>query len=85
MRERRVRMPKLAGSDSRASTRYPVTREIRYAVSDHARPVEKGSGRTTDLSSSGLRFSADRALATSLRLDLAIDWPYLRTEVSNCN
>ena len=76
MREQWVRMPKLAGSDRRASTRYPVTVEIRYAVSDHARPVEKGSGRITDLSSSGLRFSADRALATGLRLDLVIDWPF---------
>lgn len=70
-----MRLPKVPGPDRRASARYPVTLEIRYAASDHANSVEKGSGRISDLSSSGLHFSADRALAPGLCLDLVIDWP----------
>jgi hypothetical protein len=36
-----------------------------------------GSGRTIDLSSSGLSFTADRPLQTGQKLDVYIDWPVL--------
>jgi hypothetical protein len=39
--------------------------------------VETGSGRTIDLSSSGLSFPADRSLETGQKLDVSIDWPAL--------
>jgi hypothetical protein len=39
--------------------------------------METGCGRTIDLSSSGLRFAAQRPLEPGLRLDVAIEWPVL--------
>ena len=39
--------------------------------------METGSGRTIDLSSSGLSFTADRPLLTGQRLQVSIDWPVL--------
>jgi hypothetical protein len=36
-----------------------------------------GSGRTIDLSRSGLSFTADRALQAGQKLDVSIDWPVL--------
>jgi hypothetical protein len=39
--------------------------------------VETGSGRTIDLSSSGLSFTADKPLETGQKLDVSIDWPAL--------
>jgi hypothetical protein len=38
-------------------------------------PVETGSGRTIDMSSSGLSFTADKPLPVGQDLDLSIDWP----------
>jgi hypothetical protein len=56
--------------------RFQLTLEVRYSVLGRV-PVETGSGRTIDMSSSGLRFTADRSLATGQRLDVSIDWPVL--------
>jgi len=39
-----------------------------------------GLDRTSDLSSSGLHFSAAGALAPGLSLDLVIDWPLRQNE-----
>jgi hypothetical protein len=42
--------------------------------------MEKGLDRTSDLSSSGLHFSAARALEPGLSLDLVINWPLRQNE-----
>jgi c-di-GMP-binding flagellar brake protein YcgR len=75
--ERRVRRPEGASSERRASTRFSLNLEVRYTVSGSRGPVETGSGRTIDLSNSGLRFAAPRPLEPGLRLDVAIEWPVL--------
>jgi hypothetical protein len=41
------------------------------------KPVTAGTGRTIDLSSSGLRFTADRPLPVGQGIRLYIDWPAL--------
>jgi c-di-GMP-binding flagellar brake protein YcgR len=64
-------------SDRRSSFRVPVELEVRYSVVGHRRPVENGSGRTIDMSSSGLSFTADRPLSIGQRVDMSIDWPVL--------
>lgn len=74
-RERRVRLPQFPGGERRSSTRYPLSLELRYTVQIRHRPVEAGYGRIVDLSSSGLRFTAERPLETGLRVELAILWP----------
>jgi hypothetical protein len=63
--------------ERRASTRFPLNLEVRYTVSSHRIPREKGSGHTIDVSSSGLSFTADRPLAIGQRLGVSIDWPAL--------
>jgi hypothetical protein len=75
--ERRVRTPESPGPERRASTRFALTLEVRYTISGSRAPVETGSGRTIDLSSSGLCFTADRRLLTGQKLDVSIDWPIL--------
>jgi CheY-like chemotaxis protein len=70
-----VRLPKDASAERRASTRFPLTLEVRFAVSERRGLVETGSGRTIDLSSSGLSFIADRPMLTGQKLVVAIDWP----------
>jgi hypothetical protein len=75
--ERQVRLPKNARAEGRASTRFPMTLEVRYTVPGHRRPAGTGSGRSIDLSSSGMTFTADRPLRTGQRLEVSIDWPVL--------
>jgi hypothetical protein len=74
---RRVRLLKGLSSDSRSSVRVPMDLEVRYSVVRRRRSVENGSGRTIDISSSGLSFTADRPLSIGQTLDVSIDWPVL--------
>ena len=54
--------------------------EILYSIVGRRRPVENGSGRTIDMSSSGLSFTADKPLSIGQRLEVSIDWPVLLGE-----
>jgi hypothetical protein len=72
---RRVRLPNGLGSDRRAGVRFPVSLEVRYSIAGRRGSVETGSGRTIDMSSSGLSFTADRPLLVGQNLDVSIDWP----------
>ena len=74
---RRVRLLQGLSSDSRSSVRVPMDLEVRYRVVRRRRPVENGSGRTIDISSSGLSFTADRPLSIGQTIDVYIDWPVL--------
>ena len=49
--------------------------EVRYSIAGRRGPVETGSGRTIDMSSSGLCFTTDRPLPIGQKLDVSIDWP----------
>ena len=73
----RVRLLKGLNPDRRGSVRFPVNLELRYSVVGRCGPAENGSGRTIDMSSSGLSFTADTPLSVGLRLDVSIDWPVL--------
>ncbi len=73
--ERLAQLPKDASAERRANTRFPLTQKVRYAVSGRRAPMETGSGRIIDLSSSGLSFTADRPLLIGQKLEVSIDWP----------
>ena len=75
--ERPVRLPKVASPERRASTRFPLAIEVRYALTGCRERRKTGSGQTIDLSGSGLSFTADRPLLTGQRLEVAIGWPVL--------
>jgi len=74
-RERLVRLPKNAKAERRANIRFPLMLEIRYAVWERGGPVDRGSGRSIELSSTGLSFTADRPLRTGQTLEVYIEWP----------
>jgi hypothetical protein len=68
-------LPKPASNDRRVCARYPVSLDIHYTVQDRYKPLETGSGRIVDFSSSGLRFIADSPLTTGVTTELSVDWP----------
>jgi hypothetical protein len=76
---RQIRL-KGSSSDRRGSVRFPVKLEVRYSVVGLPGRAENGSGRTIDMSSSGLSFTADRPLSIGQTVDLSIDWPVLLGE-----
>jgi hypothetical protein len=76
-RERQVRLPWDESPERRVGARFPLALEVRYVVASRRAAVETGSGRTIDLSSSGLSFTADKPLRTGQKLDVSIDWPVL--------
>ncbi len=51
--------------------------EVRYSAAGRRGPVENGTGRTIDMSRSGLSFTAGRTLQVGHKLDVSIDWPVL--------
>jgi len=62
-------------SESRAKIRFPLKLELRYSIMGPSGPIESGSGRTIDMSSVGLSFTAEKPLSVGQMLDLSIDWP----------
>jgi hypothetical protein len=75
--QQRVRLPRHESPERRASTRFPLTLQVRYVVLGRRAPAETGTGRTIDLSSSGLSFTAERPLPAGHKIDVSIDWPVL--------
>ena len=63
--------------ERRASRRFPCALEVRYAIRGQGAPAKMGTGRTVDLSSSGLRFTADRPLPIGQGIQVYLDWPVL--------
>ena len=61
--------------ERRSSVRYPLNLELRYTVSGGLGPAETGTGRSIDLSRSGIRFTTDRRLSPGQRLEVYVDWP----------
>jgi hypothetical protein len=68
-------LPEDPGWDRRASARFAIALAVRYAVRHRRRVVDTGSGRTIDISSTGLCFTADGPLRTGMALDVSVDWP----------
>jgi hypothetical protein len=62
-------------SDRRHSDRFPIEREVRYKVLNKRGGEESGDGKTVNISSTGVLFSADQVLLPGRRLELSINWP----------
>ena len=72
-----MRIPKGASTERRAGTRFALSLGVSYAVLDRRAIVRTGSGRTIDLSSSGLSLTTNQPLLPGQNLDVSIDWPVL--------
>ena len=70
-----------ANRDQRLHRRYPVTLELEYKLLKRGRVVQRGSGRTLNISRSGVLFEANEALAPGGLIELMISWPFLLERV----
>jgi hypothetical protein len=61
--------------ERRRSSRFPIEREVRYKTLSQRTEVVQGSGKTLNISSSGVLFTADHELPIGTRLEVSISWP----------
>lgn len=64
-----------AAADRRQSDRFPIEREVKYRVLSKRSGDEGGDGKTVNISSSGVLFTASQMLLPGSRLELSISWP----------
>ena len=64
-----------SGTDRRNADRFPIEREIRYKVVGRKGIPDAGAGKTVNISSNGVLFTADHMLIPGRKLELAISWP----------
>lgn len=61
--------------ERRQADRFPIEREIRYRVLSKRNTYEEGTGKTVNISSTGVLFTTDQILLPGKRLELSISWP----------
>ena len=72
---------KISG-DRRRDKRYDIALEARWKLIRRRRVLDTGTGRTVDLSSSGILLEAERPLPVGLNLELSITWPVMLHNVA---
>jgi hypothetical protein len=61
--------------DRRSSRRYPLESDMAYKIVHRQRVIEVGSGRTVNMSASGILFESTRALPVGAKVELSVAWP----------
>jgi hypothetical protein len=78
IKERSMAIPNITSeadnADRRAAVRFPIAQDVRYKVFNR-NSIEVGSGKTVNMSSNGVLFTTERALAPGERLEVAVNWP----------
>ena len=62
-------------SERRGRSRFPFWEEVRYRVLNAKTQHLGGRGKTTDMSSGGLRFTTAGELEHGNLVELSVDWP----------
>ena len=72
---KRPENPDAGASERRRSSRFPIEREVRYKTLNQRSETFAGSGKTLNISSSGVLFTSDHDLPVGTRLEVSISWP----------
>jgi hypothetical protein len=64
-----------AQAERRRSNRFPIEREVRYRALNKRGGEKAGEGRTLNISSSGVLFTAEHLLLQGHRIEVSISWP----------
>ena len=67
--------PRNDNAERRRSSRFPIEREIRYKTLSQRSEMLQGVGKTLNISSAGVLFTADHDLPVGTRLEVSISWP----------
>ncbi len=72
---RQIETPEVTTTERRRSSRFPIERELRYKTLNQRAEILAGSGKTLNISSSGVLFTSDHDLPVGTRLEVSISWP----------
>lgn len=61
--------------ERRAADRFPIEQELRYKVLNKKFNHESGTGRTINISSSGILFATDEVLLPGRKIEVSLNWP----------
>jgi len=61
--------------ERRGKRRFPLRRQLRYTIREQGKPPATGAGMSTDMSSSGMQFTADRELPLHAYIEISLSWP----------
>ena len=61
--------------DRRASDRFPIERDVRYRAMNRKGADPVASGKTINMSSTGILFETEQMLLPGRRLELSVSWP----------
>src|SRR5262245_54463251 len=67
--------------ERRMKRRFHIDQEVRYKMLYGQRIAETGTGRTTNISSSGVWFSTENMLTNGMPVELSMTWPVLLNDV----
>jgi hypothetical protein len=62
-------------ADRRGSDRFSIEREVRYKVLNKKNGEDGGSGKTINMSSTGVLFTTEQMLLPGRRIEVSISWP----------
>ena len=62
-------------NERRQSDRFPIERDVRFRVMSRRSGEEAGDGKTVNISSNGVLFTAGQVLLPGRRVELSISWP----------
>ena len=65
--------------DRRVAARFPIERDIRYKLLAANGGNEEGTGKSINISSAGILFTADRLLPPGSYIEITVSWPVLLT------
>ena len=71
----RLETPELPNAERRRSSRFPIERELRYKTLNQRIEPLLGSGKTLNISSSGVLFTSEHEFPVGTRLEVSISWP----------
>jgi hypothetical protein len=63
--------------DRRAKKRFHIEQEVRYKMLYGQRIAETGVGKTVNVSSGGVWFTAENTLTAGMPVELSMNWPVL--------
>ncbi len=63
--------------ERRAKRRFVIEQEVRYKLLYGQRIAETGTGRTMNISSSGVWFTTESMLTTGMPVEISMNWPVM--------
>jgi len=70
-------MNRINDRERRLKRRFQIEQDVRYKMLYGQRIAETGTGRTMNISSSGVWFSTENMLTSGMPVELSMNWPVL--------